>query len=61
MVQFKKGIISKKHNDYCGLKNAGKGDMRGACCIDEPKDSIGDCDSFGWPKGPAFEAFLEFG
>jgi len=59
-LQFKHGIIDPKKNDYCGLKNAGKGDMRGACCIMEPKDSVGDCDSFRWPKGPAFNRILSF-
>ena len=25
----------------------------------ERKDSIGDCDAFNWPKGPAFDRILE--
>ena len=60
-VLFKRGIESEKHNNFCGLKNAKRGgDLRGACCVDEDKDSAGDCDSFRWPKGPAFNKIIVF-
>ena len=35
--------------------------MRPKCCKDEAINSMGDCDSFNWPKGPAMTSILEFG
>ena len=32
--------------------------LRPKCCVGEPEDSFGDCDSFQWPKGPAMEEML---
>lgn len=33
---------------------------RDICCDKEAANSTGDCDSAGWPKGPAFNAILKF-
>jgi len=34
--------------------------LRSACCVAEDKDSLGDCDAFNWPKGPAFNDMIKF-
>lgn len=34
--------------------------IRKDCCTDEMDGSFGDCDSFGWPKGPAMNAMLSY-
>lgn len=59
-VQFKRGILKYGNNEFCGLKNItrGRDRFRPACCKTEPTDSIGDCDSFNWPKGPGFTQVL---
>ena len=33
--------------------------LRQSCCVDEMDDTIGDCDSFRWPKGPAMNLMLK--
>ena len=44
------------------MKNVGwGGDKRKECCMNEDKNSIGDCDAFSWPKGPAFHEIIRFG
>lgn len=35
--------------------------LRPQCCTDEMEGSFGDCDSFGWPKGPAMNQMLHYG
>jgi len=52
-------VFKTRDNEICGLKNVGRSDMRPACCLHERADSIGDCDSFSWPKGPAFDWVLK--
>ena len=62
---FNNGIlVSGKQNEYCGMKVSTKKNnrdaIRKACCDGEKSDSTGDCDSAGWPKGPAFRPVLNF-
>lgn len=54
-----KAVLERLNNDYCGI-NAGRGELRGVCCMHEPADSVGDCDAFNWPKGPAFDHILHW-
>lgn len=50
-----------KENRKWGNKNARIEAMRSKCCEHEIKEgSFGDCDSFGWPKGPAMGPMLGF-
>lgn len=60
-VLIHKKVIQKGNNTFCGIDNVGWGNLRGVCCLHERKDSIGDCDAFNWPKGPAFDYILKFG
>lgn len=48
-------------DSFCGINSVGWGNFRGMCCRHERKDSIGDCDAFNWPKGPAFDYVLHYG
>lgn len=62
---FNNGIlVGGKQNDYCGTqittKKNPKNKLRDTCCNGEKSDSTGDCDSAGWPKGPAFRHILNF-
>lgn len=63
---FNNGIlIGGKNNSYCNANNvtskANPGNFqRDACCKLEGDDTTGDCDSAGWPKGPAFGSVLRF-
>jgi len=58
-IGIKRNWINPMKNSFCGLKNANRGgDLRGACCVAEDKNSLGDCDSFRWPKGPAFNDII---
>ena len=57
LLHFK---LTNNDNEICGIKDASRGgNFRGICCQHERKDSIGDCDSFNWPKGPAFDEMLK--
>ena len=43
-------------------KGVSKKEMfRKPCCEDEMSGSMGDCDSFNWPKGPAMNYMLRLG
>lgn len=62
---FNNGIlVGGKQNDYCGAQISSKKNPRNmhrdTCCKGEGSDSTGDCDSAGWPKGPAFNHILRF-
>merc|ERR1711907_723007 len=41
-------------------KNNRKNFLRKPCCKGEKSDTTGDCDSAGWPKGPAFNMVLKY-
>ena len=58
------------HDEFTALDRQKKRDatikdrkerMRPECCAHENPDSFGDCDSMGWPKGPAMGAMLVYG
>lgn len=59
-ILFHKKIQKKGDNKICGIKNVTWGNIRGVCCMHERNDSIGDCDAFNWPKGPAFDVMLKY-
>lgn len=63
----KNGLFISKRNtgktlNFCGQSETKLGfdDARGHCCANEDAQSVGDCDSSKWPKGPAFRAVLTF-
>lgn len=59
---FNNGVLKNNAgNDYCGANiTSRRGDFRDTCCSGEQSTSTGDCDSAGWPKGPAFNAVLKY-
>jgi hypothetical protein len=63
---FNNGIlIGGKQNEYCNANNITtkknpKNFLRDVCCKNEKSNTTGDCDSAGWPKGPAFNHVLRF-
>lgn len=59
---FNNGILRHgKNNSYCGTEiRSRRGQFRDECCSGEQSNSTGDCDSAGWPKGPAFGAILKY-
>ena len=60
-ILLHRNIINKTGpNEFCGIKNVRWGNLRGVCCHEEMAGSIGDCDAFNWPKGPAFNSILAF-
>lgn len=52
-------------SDYCGVSLSQSNSFEAArtqCCVRENDEatSTGDCDSSKWPKGPAFNAIINF-